>query len=155
LPRSTQGAGGYSNPSNFISVLVWNRFPIAEIPSWWGDVEPILAQFARLYPSMRSIVDMSDYNSVVANKRNLLFVLALPIENPNYVPVTRDLSTAKRAMIIKWLGALESQTPPIVGTRPVAAVAQALSMAVHPAADADEKAAASRRKHAPIILTRK
>jgi hypothetical protein len=154
LPRSIQGAGGYSNPANFISVLVWDRFPIATAPTWWEDVEPILAQFARLYPAMRSIVDMSDYNSVVANKRNLLSVLALPIENPNHMPVTRDLSPAKRAMIIKWLGPLDGLALPMMGKARIAVALDSVPM-VHPATgDGDQKRAASRRKHGPIILTR-
>jgi hypothetical protein len=153
LPQSTQGAGGYSNPWNFVSVLVWDRFPIPNAPTWWADVEPIFAQFARLYPVMRSIVDMADYESVVANKRKLLAVLAIPIESPNHMPVTRDLSPAKRAMILKWLGPPESATPPLLGTPPTAALSDSAA-AEHSASGEGDKVAAMRRKHSPIILVR-
>ena len=40
---------------------------------------------------------------MVDNKDGLARVFNLPQDNPHYMPVTRDLSPAKRQMILAWL----------------------------------------------------
>jgi hypothetical protein len=42
-------------------------------------------------------------------------VFSLPEEDPNYMPVTRDLSPAKRALILRWL---ETAAEPALGAAP-------------------------------------
>ena len=44
---------------------------------------------------------------VVWHRELLRFVFALDIADPNHMPVTRDLSGPKRAMILRWLDSLE------------------------------------------------
>ena len=76
-------------------------------------MQPILSQFARLYPFMMQFVDLGDYQSVVDNQSQIVQVMGLDPEQPGYMPVTRDLSRAKREMILGWFdaGAPEG-TPP-------------------------------------------
>ena len=52
---------------------------------------------------MRPIVDLGNYGSVVSGLNILKNVFNAPVTDPNYMPVTRDLSEAKRTMIRTWL----------------------------------------------------
>ena len=69
------------------------------------DVYPILFQYARLYPFMRSLIDLSDY-STMANSgitRKIQGALSLPLTDAAYMPVTRDLSVGKTNLILTWI----------------------------------------------------
>jgi hypothetical protein len=54
---------------------------------------------------MRPIVDLANYSSVTSRLPALRNVFDTPVDDPNYMPVTRDLSRAKRTMIRRWLDA--------------------------------------------------
>jgi len=70
----------------------------------YQDIQPIFEQYGNLYPIMsKHLVDLGDYDSVVKHLKILELAFSLPIENPNYMPVTRDLSGHKREMILKWM----------------------------------------------------
>ncbi|MBV9209970.1 MAG: hypothetical protein JOZ52_05045 [Acidobacteria bacterium] len=101
-----------------ITLLVFEDSPYVASPTWWQDVQPIFLQYARLYPAMRDLIDLSDYASVtntdfdIPNKIQMVF--NLPMTHPGYMPVTRDLSTLKREMILRWFanGMPEGTQPP-------------------------------------------
>lgn len=95
--------GSYFNPADFLSVLVWTDYAVPAEPTWQQNVQPILGQYANLYAVMKGIVDLNDYDSVVAAKPRLQEVFGFPVEDARYMPVTRDLSPAKRQMILDWL----------------------------------------------------
>jgi hypothetical protein len=97
------GAGYNFNQWEFVSLLVWSGFAEENPPTWYGSIEPILRQYANLYPVMKRIVDLGDYDSVCANVGILELAFGLPVDNPNSMPVTRDLSDAKRKAILRWL----------------------------------------------------
>jgi hypothetical protein len=122
---------GTENPLNFVSILLWSGFApkVPNAPTWYDDLQPIFRQYANLYPVMNRFLDLGDYDSVVANQRLLLLAFGLDNGNPNVMPVTRDLSPAKRAAILQWL----QQSPPPLGTPPTRAKAAAVQ---HPAAAA-------------------
>ncbi|WP_148597978.1 DUF4198 domain-containing protein [Aquisphaera giovannonii] len=102
-----------ADPSLFVSALVWDAFTFTPPATWWGTVQPILSQYARLYPFMMQFVDLGDYGSVVANRSRIEQVMKLDPEHPGYMPVTRDLSRAKRDMILGWFAAGAPEgTPP-------------------------------------------
>ncbi len=103
LGDSPPAAGSVWNSSRLVNVLVWSVFKAPERPTWLRDVRPILQQYANLYPVMRPIVDLDNYASLIAKRTILKNVLDAPVSDPNYMPVTRDLSAAKRAMIRRWL----------------------------------------------------
>jgi hypothetical protein len=93
----------FVNPWDTISILLFDKTAVPEQPTWWDDVQPILQQYANLYPIMRNVLDLDDYVSVIAHKAMLTAVFSLPEEHPNYMPVTRDLSPTKRRVLLKWL----------------------------------------------------
>jgi hypothetical protein len=116
--QSNPQAGGYFNPADFISILLWTDYRIPSTPTWWQDVQLILKQYQQLYPVMEGIVDLGDYDSVVANKPGLQAVFSFPEEDPRYMPVTRDLSPAKRQMILYWLLTTGNAGQPNLGIPP-------------------------------------
>lgn len=123
------------NPSNFISVLLFDAFEIEEPPTWYPALQPIFQQFANLYPVMQGFLDLSDYDSVVANRELLLLAFGLDISDPNSMPVTRDLSPAKRAAILTFLTDPQQGVPPPPATAPARA-----AVAPEPAAGPEMRA---------------
>jgi hypothetical protein len=109
--------GSWVDPWDFISVLVFDTFEAPE-PTWYGQMQPIFTQYGNLYPLMDRLIDLTDYDAIAANVQVLSFVFALPITDPNSMPVTRDLSAAKRAAILKWLNTPGPDGKPLKGTPP-------------------------------------
>ena len=95
--------GSVQNSSMILNALVWSGYAVPDEPNWLSDVQPIFQQYADLYPVMRPIVDLADYASVVGKLRMLKYVFDTPDTDPNYMPVTRDLSKPKRDMLRKWI----------------------------------------------------
>jgi hypothetical protein len=91
-------------PGMPVIVRVWDEYVEPAEPDWITDVRPIFQLYANLYPSMQDALDLSDYHAVVRHREVIRRVLDVPVEDPNYMPVTRDLSPAKRAMLSRWLG---------------------------------------------------
>lgn len=115
------GSGGtQSNIQHFISILAWDKYTAPEQPVWYQDVQPILRQYANLYPIMsHGLFDLADYDKVVQYLKIMELCFNLPLSDPNSMPVTRDMSEGKRAMIVKWLGTKDPQTGlPCLGTPP-------------------------------------
>jgi hypothetical protein len=96
-----------------VTALVFDAWaPKTSPPTWWGDIQPIMYQYARLYPGMRQILDISDYDSLQQNlmpgttgAELVLQAMRLPIDHPNHMPVTRDLSAAKVDAYEAWVRA--------------------------------------------------
>ena len=63
----------------------------------------MLNQYAVLYPAMKKIIDLSDYQAVFTNSAEILDVISLPILDPAHMPVTRDLSASHRTLIQTWI----------------------------------------------------
>lgn len=138
---------GPVNQWNFVSILVWSGF-VPGNPVTGTDIYPIFQQYANLYPVMNRFLNLGDYDSVVAHARPLKLAFGLNPDDPNAMPVTRDLSPAKRAAILTWLD------NPIRGTWPPSPTAAPVTLAAaapHPAAAAPspiqggKTAAAARR----------
>lgn len=107
------------NPSDFISVLVWDRFEPEEEPiTWYGTLQPVLQQFENLYPVMKRFLRLGDYESVCENRRDLIYAFGLEVDDPNYMPVTRDLSPAKSSVLLRWLNHLGPDGKPLRGASP-------------------------------------
>jgi hypothetical protein len=109
------------NQWNFISLRLWSGFTPGEPPTWYGDIEPVLRQYANLYPVMRDFLDLGDYESVCAHAKRLAFAFGLDIDDPDSMPVTRDLSAAKRTTILRWLSEPGEDGKPLLGEPPQAA----------------------------------
>ena len=151
-----------ANPSDFVSVLVFDDFhpdqPLAWHGTPLGSIKPIFQQFANLYPVMYTFLDLADYEDVCKNRDMLLLAFKLAEEDPNSMPVTRDLSGAKRAAVIRWLEAVGEDGKPLLGTPPpdTHAVAAAEAEPVEPPPEFAElakkggKTAALARRIRPI-----
>lgn len=151
----------YSGPVNqwcFVSVLLWSGFTPSD-PVTWEDLEPIFQQYANLYPVMNRFLDLGSYDSVVRHRELLSLAFGLDSGNPNAMPVTRDLSPAKRDAILKWLekpvkGSAQEKAASAPVQAPaaaapaaaVAAAAQTASNGAPPAARGGKAAAAARRQ---------
>ena len=87
-----------------IVILVWDKFEVPTEPNWIRHVQPIFQQYANLYPVMKiNFLDLSNYFDVVENKHAVIKTMSVDVEDPRYMPVTRDLSPGKAQMILKWL----------------------------------------------------
>jgi hypothetical protein len=110
---------------NFISILAFDKVDVPAAPTWYSDVQPILTQYGNLYPIMsKHLVDLGDYDSVVAHLDILVLAFALPVADPNHMPVTRDLSEGRRRLLLKWMSEPGPDGLPLKG-EPVVAVAAA------------------------------
>lgn len=103
LGNAPPALGSNRNPSRMLNALVFSGYKVPHEPTWLEDVQPILQRYDNLFPAMRAVVDLSNFASVIGRLGILRRVFDLPVSDANYMPVTRDLSGTKRAMIRKWL----------------------------------------------------
>jgi hypothetical protein len=118
------------NQWNFISLLVWSGFEPDDPPTWFGSIQPVLQQYANLYPVMQRFLDLGSYESVCAHIPLLTLAFGLDPADPNSMPVTRDLSAAKRAAIMRWLTDTAEDGRPRKGD-----AERAVAAAIQPAGD--------------------
>ena len=88
-----------------ISVLLFTEYPVPAKPTWDVHIRPILEYYARVYPYMKELLDLADYDTVTQtdNGSAIEFAIGLPIDDPHHMPVVRDLSAGKRDTIIAWI----------------------------------------------------
>lgn len=98
------GAGGGVS----LSVLLWNPYQAPTNPTW-ADVGPVMASYARLYPGMKSILDIGDPTTVSGYAPVILARMKASISDPAFMPVTRDLSPTKTQMVLQWLAGQSEQ----------------------------------------------
>jgi hypothetical protein len=115
------GQGNQARSSfDYIVVHVRDAFTAPPDPTW-SDIAPIMKQYANLYPVMsRGLFDLSEQTDVDRHAKQLHVAFSAPIEDPNHMPVTRDLSQAKREMILTYLQAVIAAAGPATraGTAP-------------------------------------
>ena len=98
---------------DLIAVHARDSYEVPAKPAWIPDISPILTQYGNLYPVMsQRLVDLSDPESIRRNLKILRLAFSLDVDDPNYMPVTRDLSAGKRAAIQRWLAGLELEDDP-------------------------------------------
>ena len=93
------------NPINFISIMVFDKVAkdVIENPKW-SDLQPTMQQYSNLYPIMsRGVFKLSNQEVVDEHAEILKFVFGKEVSDPNYMPVTRDLSRDKQQMILNYL----------------------------------------------------
>jgi len=93
------------NQSNFISVLVFDSVDSEVIKNpTWADLQPTMQQFSNLYPIMsKGVFKLANKDVVDEHAKILKFVFDKEVHDPNYMPVTRDLSADKKKMILNYL----------------------------------------------------
>lgn len=147
VPAHAGTTGPPANPSEYVSLLVWSAFRGGDPLTWFGDVQPIFQQYANLYPVMGTFVNLADYDDVCANRTLLQLAFGLDPSDPNSMPVTRDLSEAKRAAIRRWLNDVGPDGKPLKGTPPPHLAAPSLAEPVAeegPSAGMDKVSATAR-----------
>lgn len=94
------------------AVLVFSSFEAPAVPAW-TDVQPILQQYANLYPVMsKGLFDFSKQEVADANAQIMYFVFSNSnINDPDFMPVTRDLSSSKRKMLLDYFAAKVKSHP--------------------------------------------
>ena len=100
-----EGQDCQNPPLNPIAIRAFSNPKYQEPYTWVDHVQPIFHQFHHLYPVMHGILNLSNYYSVIAPKNLglLKIAMSLDINDPNYMPVTRDLPEPQKQMILKWL----------------------------------------------------
>jgi hypothetical protein len=87
-----------------IAIRVFEAKAVPASPHW-SDVQDILTQYARLYPSMTAVIDLSNEALIRGTAGALAAALRRAETAANYMPVTRDLSRDRKALLLKWLDA--------------------------------------------------
>ena len=109
---SSQNYSAQCNQSNFISILIFSGPPalfygapaLAIEPDWENFIQPIMQQYANLYPLMsKGIFNLADKNVVDSNAEILKLVFSKDVYDSNYMPATRDLSAYKKKVILAYL----------------------------------------------------
>jgi len=92
---------------DYIVLHVRDDFDVPADPTW-DDIAPIMTQYGNLYPIMsKHLVDLSSEASCARHADILHLAFSLPETDPNYMPVTRDLSVYKRDTILAWLAKVQ------------------------------------------------
>lgn len=139
---------GPVNASDFISVLLWSGYTIPASPTW-DDIQPIFQQYANLYPVMLRFLNMADFDSVVKTAGLLTLAFSLDIQDANSMPVTRDLSPAKRQAILTWL------KNPLPGTKTATRAAPQIDAATQAAAPTGSAPASAARGGKAAAIARR
>jgi hypothetical protein len=127
-------AGTEFDSNLFISVLLFSETAVPDTVTWNGDVLPILQQYANLYPRphgpvvnydpgypdepnppplLHPVISLTDKAWVGRYAPRILTALDHPIEHPNHMPVTRDLSAGRRGILRKWMQQVIAGTIPL------------------------------------------
>ncbi|BAZ49110.1 hypothetical protein NIES4103_17210 [Nostoc sp. NIES-4103] len=95
---------GQQQQFDFIYLLLHDEYVVPEQPTWLDHIQPILQQYSNLYPIMsKRLVNLGNYDSVKEHRAILELAFSLHPSDPNFMPVTRDLSHPKQQTILKWL----------------------------------------------------
>ena len=88
-----------------LSFLAFSTVSYTTPYTWVDDVQPVFEQFYHIHNIMRTVLDLNRFSEVTKfhNIQLLKTSLSKDILDPNYMPVTRDLSPTKQAMILNWL----------------------------------------------------
>ncbi|WP_147125299.1 hypothetical protein [Shimia ponticola] len=88
---------------------------VPDDPDWETDVAPFMQQYDNLYPVMSKwLFSLADPDVVKDHAKILAFAFERPFEDPNHMPVTRDMSAGKRQIILNWLAKRMQTAPPQV-----------------------------------------
>jgi hypothetical protein len=98
-------SGADQVPGAPLTVKIFNNISPPVPNPTWKDVAPILFEYYFLYAYMASIVDLSQYDSVKASAADIQRVLELPESDPNFMPVTREMSRDQRQLVLAWIAA--------------------------------------------------
>ncbi len=94
---------GNPDPNVVVSVHVYDQVAVPAQPTWWQDVEPILRPYNDLFPFMSRMINLDRYQAVKSNAQEIATRMQYPLTDPRYMPVTRDISDAKKQIVLTWI----------------------------------------------------
>lgn len=132
LPGQSDSA---RQPFDYVVVHARDAAEDKENPTW-EDVEPILTQYANLYPVMsKGLFNLGDREAVLRHRDLLLLSFSADMDDPNHMPVTRDLSEVKRKLLLRWLRTASAKEEPAAALRAAVPASPAAPVeGPHPAA---------------------
>ncbi|MBN3521099.1 hypothetical protein JYB62_13900 [Algoriphagus lutimaris] len=116
--------------SAMISCLAWSDYKVKKNPKW-EDVQDILAPYVKLFPGMTEKINLIDFKSFEVFAKNppwnhmygpntppshgikagaIGFFMTRDENDTRYMPVTRDLSKAKRDTVLNFIFNLQNGT---------------------------------------------
>ncbi|MHC4956521.1 MAG: hypothetical protein ACYTGZ_21995 [Planctomycetota bacterium] len=110
---------------NTISVLAWSEYPVkSEQTVTWEDVRSLMAPYARIFPVMTDLLDLTDqhsfgvfalnppwwvqygepkeYNVDGINAGAIPYFLTREFDDPRFMPILRDLSPNKIQTVLNY-----------------------------------------------------
>jgi hypothetical protein len=163
-------AGTAFDSSLFISVLLFSETPIPSPVTWNGDVLPILQQYANLYPRphgtvmnydpdypgepnpvplLHPVISLTDKDWVGSFAPRILAALDLPLDHPNHMPVTRDLSAGRRGILRDWMQQVIAGEIPL---EPGPVIPAAMNLAERPGGPAPRERSGSADSKSAALL---
>ena len=112
-----------------ISCVVFSQYAVNQNPTW-EEIQSMMAPYMKLYPSMKSQIDLTDLHTFTVFAKNpnwhaygnnipngplgiasgaIPYYMAMPITDPRYMPISRDLSPNKVLTIMYFIKNLQSQ----------------------------------------------
>lgn len=99
-------ADSFYGPFGQVSIHARSAFAVIENPIW-DHISGIMQQYRNLYPIMsKKMFDIGNVEDCREHARLLHLGFSMPMEDPNHMPATRDLSEGKRQTILNWLQAV-------------------------------------------------
>ncbi|MEA2338154.1 MAG: hypothetical protein QOE82_2161, partial [Thermoanaerobaculia bacterium] len=95
----------------FLTLLFWQNHKVVDKPTWVPNIQPLMAMYARLFPGMKSILDISSLPTVTANAAVLKNRFERQRSDPGFMPVSRDMSPATVDMMLRFLDSLTKEQP--------------------------------------------
>ena len=95
----------------FLSLIFWQNHNVVDQPDWDLKIQPLMAMYARLFPGMVSILDISNFKTVKANAAVLKNRFERLRTDPGFMPVSRDMSPATVDMVVRFLDRLIKEQP--------------------------------------------
>ena len=97
-------------------------------PPSWDDIAPFMQQYDNLYPIMsRHLFSLADPEVFRRHATLLTLAFSRPMDDPNHMPATRDLSASKRQAVLNWLAQHTGHPAPLVAAAPAAPEAKVVT----------------------------
>jgi hypothetical protein len=111
-----------------ISCVVFSQYTVNQNPAW-EEIQSMMAPYMKLYPGMKSRIDLANFDTFKLFARNpnwhaygpnpvagplgivagaIPYYMAMPITDPRYMPISRDLSPNKVMTIMYFIKYLQT-----------------------------------------------
>ena len=110
-------AVGDASPQAQFDLLVIHAREAQDFPDppSWDDIKPFMQQYDNLYPIMsRHLFSLADPKVMSEHATLLTLAFSRPLDDPNHMPATRDLSTSKRQAVLNWLAQYTGRPAPVM-----------------------------------------